>query len=66
MAMQVVSLFLPVNVSFEPLVLGPGENEPLQTCTCIMFLQTLHHYLIYPKKMIERREGKGSEDRDLK
>ena len=66
MAIQVVSLFLPINVSFEPHVLGPGENVPLQACTCIMFLQTLHHCLIYPNKITERREGKGSEDGDLK
>ena len=40
--LQVDSLFLPVKVSFEPNVLEPGENELLQTCTGIMFLQTLH------------------------
>lgn len=61
MAIQVASLFLPVDVSFEPLVLGPGEDEPLQTCTCIMFLQTLHYCLIHPEKMTEWRG-----DRDLK
>ena len=66
MIVQDDSLFLPVNVSFEPHVLGPGKNDPLQTCTGIMFLQALHHYFIYPKRTTERREGKGSEDRDLK
>ena len=66
MPVQVVSLFLPVNVSFESHVLGTGENEPLQTCTCIMFLQTLHHCLIYPKKKGEKGKGVKMEIRNEK
>ena len=69
---QVVSLFLPVYVPFESLVLGPVGNDPLQTSDIrAMLLQTFHHLLIYPTERKAGRwkvklggpGGKGGEDR---